>query len=181
MILSKDIKVVSRNIVTTSRGRCMGPIHTYTEKVSYILGMISQGAKVVEVIDGQEIELNELNFDKDNRKPVEVKVQMVPVTSQDSDNESDSKVEESDEDSEGQIEESNEDSEGQVEEDTDESDEDSEGQIEESNEDSEEADQEPQSKEIVNLSSAKKNKKKNKNKNKQQNTQAPTEAIITEE
>ena len=155
MILSKDIKVVSRNIVTTSRGRCMGPIHTYTEKVSYILGMISQGAKVVEVIDGQEIELNELNFDKDNRKPVEVKVQMVPVTSQDSDNESDSKVEESDEDSEGQI--------------------------EESNEDSEEADQEPQSKEIVNLSSAKKNKKKNKNKNKQQNTQAPTEAIITEE
>lgn len=65
---TKFIKVTSRGMVTTSRGRVRTPLKKFKEKVSIILVMIArENATVVEVLpDGREIPLTINNFDKDN-------------------------------------------------------------------------------------------------------------------
>ena len=72
----KKIKVTSRGMVITSRGRVRTPIGPYIENVRNILAMITRNnATVVEVLpDGKEVTLTIQNFDKDNSKaPVEEK------------------------------------------------------------------------------------------------------------
>ena len=66
----KKIKVTSRGMVITSRGRVRTPIGPYTENVRNILAMITRNnATVVEVLpDGKEVTLTIQNFDKDNSK-----------------------------------------------------------------------------------------------------------------
>lgn len=70
--IKKRIKVTSRGMVTTSRGRVRTPIGPYIESVGYISVMIvREKATVVEVLpDGTEVELNIQNFDKDNTKKI---------------------------------------------------------------------------------------------------------------
>ena len=64
----KKIKVTSRGMVITSRGRVRTPIGPYLENVKNILAMITRNnATVVEVLpDGKEVTLTIQNFDKDN-------------------------------------------------------------------------------------------------------------------
>lgn len=64
----KKIKVTSRGMVITSRGRVRTPIGPYIENVRNILAMITRNnATVVEVLpDGKEVTLTIQNFDKDN-------------------------------------------------------------------------------------------------------------------
>ena len=64
----KKIKVTSRGMVITSRGRVRTPIGPYLENVRNILAMITRNnATVVEVLpDGKEVTLTIQNFDKDN-------------------------------------------------------------------------------------------------------------------
>ena len=64
----KRIKVTSRGMVVTSRGRIRTPIGPYIENVRNILAMITRNnATVVEVLpDGKEVTLTIQNFDKDN-------------------------------------------------------------------------------------------------------------------
>ena len=72
----KKIKVTSRGMVITSRGRVRTPIGPYLENVKNILAMITRNnATVVEVLpDGKEVTLTIQNFDKDNSKaPAEEK------------------------------------------------------------------------------------------------------------
>ena len=66
----KKIKVTSRGMVITSRGRVRTPIGPYIENVRNILAMITRNnATVVEVLpDGKEVTLTIQNFDKDNSK-----------------------------------------------------------------------------------------------------------------
>ena len=66
----KKIKVTSRGMVITSRGRVRTPIGPYLENVRNILAMITRNnATVVEVLpDGKEVTLTIQNFDKDNSK-----------------------------------------------------------------------------------------------------------------
>ena len=66
----KKIKVISRGMVITSRGRVRTPIGPYLENVKNILAMITRNnATVVEVLpDGKEVTLTIQNFDKDNSK-----------------------------------------------------------------------------------------------------------------
>ena len=66
----KKIKVTSRGMVITSRGRVRTPIGPYLENVKNILAMITRNnATVVEVLpDGKEVTLTIQNFDKDNSK-----------------------------------------------------------------------------------------------------------------
>ena len=76
---TKKIKIVSKGIVTTSRGRCRTPILTpYVENVNSILSMLTRDkATIVEVLpDKREIELNIYNFSQDNaiRDPITKKV-----------------------------------------------------------------------------------------------------------
>ena len=64
----KKIKVTSRGMVITSRGRVRTQIGPYLENVKNILAMITRNnATVVEVLpDGKEVTLTIQNFDKDN-------------------------------------------------------------------------------------------------------------------
>ena len=64
----KKIKVTSRGMVITSRGRVRTPIGPYIENVRNILAMITRNnATVVEILpDGKEVTLTIQNFDKDN-------------------------------------------------------------------------------------------------------------------
>lgn len=64
----KKIKITSRGMVITSRGRVRTPIGPYLENVKNILAMITRNnATVVEVLpDGKEVTLTIQNFDKDN-------------------------------------------------------------------------------------------------------------------
>lgn len=77
-VKSKMITVTSRGYVRTSRGRVFAPIPSpYREETSVIFQMIAKDdAKVVEHLpNGQKIELNVQNFDRDNSiapKPVKV-------------------------------------------------------------------------------------------------------------
>ena len=66
----KKIKVTSRGMVITSRGRVRTPIGPYLENVKNILAMITRNnATVVEVLpNGKEVTLTIQNFDKDNSK-----------------------------------------------------------------------------------------------------------------
>ena len=66
----KKIKVTSRGMVITSRGRVRTPIGPYIENVRNILAMITRNnATVVEILpDGKEVTLTIQNFDKDNSK-----------------------------------------------------------------------------------------------------------------
>ena len=66
----KKIKVTSRGMVITSRGRVRTPIGPYLENVKNILAMITRNnATVVEILpDGKEVTLTIQNFDKDNSK-----------------------------------------------------------------------------------------------------------------
>ena len=66
----KKIKVTSRGMVITSRGRVRTPIGPYLENVKNIFAMITRNnATVVEVLpDGKEVTLTIQNFDKDNSK-----------------------------------------------------------------------------------------------------------------
>ena len=66
----KKIKVTSRGMVITSRGRVRTPIGPYIENVRNILAMITRNnATVVEILpDGTEATLTIQNFDKDNSK-----------------------------------------------------------------------------------------------------------------
>ena len=73
---TKKIKIVSKGIVTTSRGRCRTPIVSpYIENVNVILTMMTRDkAKIMEVLpDGKEVELNIYNFSQDNTIKPEVK------------------------------------------------------------------------------------------------------------
>lgn len=70
-IQTKRIKITSRGFVNTSRGRCRTPITTpYRESINVILTMLSRdNATIVEVLDnGDEVILNEFNFNQDNSK-----------------------------------------------------------------------------------------------------------------
>lgn len=74
--MKKEIKVTSRGMVFTSRGKCRTPLlYPIVEDTSTIFKMITaQRATVVEVLpDGREIELTPQNFDQDNTNAVEVK------------------------------------------------------------------------------------------------------------
>ena len=74
----KKIKVTSRGMVITSRGRVRTPIGPYIENVRNILAMITRNnATVVEVLpDWKEVTLTIQNFDKDNSKaPAEENIQ----------------------------------------------------------------------------------------------------------
>lgn len=75
--MKKTIKVTSRGMVLTSRGKCRTPLlYPIVEDTGVIFKMITaQRATVVEVLeDGREIELNPQNFDQDNSNaPTEVK------------------------------------------------------------------------------------------------------------
>lgn len=67
--MKKEIKVTSRGMVFTSRGKCRTPLlYPIVEDTSVIFKMITaQRATVVEVLpDGREIELTPQNFDQDN-------------------------------------------------------------------------------------------------------------------
>lgn len=67
--MKKLIKVTSRGIVLTSRGKCRTPFITPVwEDVDIIFQMISaQRATVIEVLNnGEEVTLTPFNFDKDN-------------------------------------------------------------------------------------------------------------------
>ena len=70
--IKKRIKVTSRGVVTTSRGRARSPLGPYLERIGNISVMIvREKATVVEILpDGTEVELNIQNFDKDNTIPV---------------------------------------------------------------------------------------------------------------
>lgn len=77
--MKKEIKVTSRGMVFTSRGKCRTPLlYPIVEDTSTIFKMITaQRATVVEVLpDGREIELTPQNFDQDNTNAVEVKSAM---------------------------------------------------------------------------------------------------------
>lgn len=66
---TKKIKITSRGIVTTSRGRCRTPIATpYVENINTIFNMLTRdNAKVVEILpNGKEVELTIYNFSKNN-------------------------------------------------------------------------------------------------------------------
>lgn len=68
---TKKIKIISKGIVTTSRGRCRTPIAIpYMENTETILSMLTRDkAKIVEVLpSGKEIELTIFNFSQDNSK-----------------------------------------------------------------------------------------------------------------
>lgn len=68
---TKKIKITSKGIVTTSRGRCRTPIAIpYMENTETILSMLTRDkAKIVEVLPtGKEIELTIYNFCQDNTK-----------------------------------------------------------------------------------------------------------------
>lgn len=72
---TKKIKILSKGIVLTSRGRCRTPILTpYVENVNSILSMLTRdNAKIVEVLpDKREVELTIYNFSQDNaaRDPI---------------------------------------------------------------------------------------------------------------
>ena len=72
---TKKIKIVSKGIVMTSRGRCRTPILTpYVENVDSILSMLTRDkAKIVEILpDKREVELTIYNFSQDNviRDPI---------------------------------------------------------------------------------------------------------------
>lgn len=74
--MKKEIKVTSRGMVITSRGKCRTPLlYPIIEDTSVILKMITaQRATVVEVLpDGREITLTPQNFDQDNTNAEEVK------------------------------------------------------------------------------------------------------------
>ena len=74
--MKKEIKVTSRGMVITSRGKCRTPLlYPIMEDTSVILKMITaQRATVVEVLpDGREITLTPQNFDQDNTNAEEVK------------------------------------------------------------------------------------------------------------
>ena len=84
---TKKIKILSKGIVTTSRGRCRTPIATpYSENIDTILSMLSRDkAKIVEVLpSGKEIELTIYNFSQDNtgettpKTPIKVEHVAVP-------------------------------------------------------------------------------------------------------
>lgn len=77
--MKKEIKVTSRGMVFTSRGKCRTPLlYPIVEDTSVILKMITaQRATVVEVLpDGREIELTPQNFDQDNTNATEAKSAM---------------------------------------------------------------------------------------------------------
>lgn len=77
---TKLIRVLDRKVIPTSRGTCRGPIGPYRETYNQILVLISRGYKVVEVLEnGNEIPLDENNFDRDNSNEV-----VVNATSEDS-------------------------------------------------------------------------------------------------
>lgn len=84
--MKKLIKVVSRGMVNTSRGPMITPnTRPFLEDVDSIFRMIAKGAKIIEVLPNKtEIELNERNFNTDNRvkeKPVKVEVKVQePIT-----------------------------------------------------------------------------------------------------
>lgn len=66
---TKKIKIVSKGIVTTSRGRCRTPITSpYVENVNVIFSMLTRdNAKINEVLpNGKEVELTIYNFSQDN-------------------------------------------------------------------------------------------------------------------
>lgn len=68
---TKKIKVISKGIVTTSRGRCRTPIAIpYMENTETILSMLTRDkAKIVEILPtGKEVELTIFNFSQDNSK-----------------------------------------------------------------------------------------------------------------
>lgn len=69
-MMKKKIKIVSRGIVFTSRGRCITPTGIFYESVDSILKMITRDrAKIVEILDDNtQVELTVKNFDKDNSK-----------------------------------------------------------------------------------------------------------------
>lgn len=72
---TKKIKILSKGIVLTSRGRCRTPILTpYVENVNSILSMLTRdNAKIVEILpDKREVELTIYNFSQDNaaRDPI---------------------------------------------------------------------------------------------------------------
>ena len=72
--VKKKIKITSRGIVTTSRGRARTPLGPYMERLGNISAMIiREKATVVELLpDGTEVPLSIQNFDKDTTKPVDV-------------------------------------------------------------------------------------------------------------
>lgn len=72
--VKKKIKITSRGIVTTSRGRARTPLGPYMERLGNISAMIiREKATVVEILpDGTEVPLSIQNFDKDNTKTVNV-------------------------------------------------------------------------------------------------------------
>lgn len=75
---TKLIRILDRKVIPTSRGTCRGPIGPYRETYNQILVLISRGYKVVEVLEnGNEVPLNENNFDRDNSN--EVVVDATPV------------------------------------------------------------------------------------------------------
>ena len=84
--MKKLIKVVSRGMVNTSRGPMITPnTRPFLEDVDSIFRMIAKGAKIIEVLPNKtEVELNERNFNTDNRvkeKPVKVEVKIQePIT-----------------------------------------------------------------------------------------------------
>ena len=76
----KRIKITSRGLVFTSRGRCITPIfRPYVENCETILQMLTRdNATIVEVLDsGEEIKLTVQNFASDNssKQVDEVKVE----------------------------------------------------------------------------------------------------------
>lgn len=85
----KRIKITSRGLVFTSRGRCRTPIlRPYVENCDTILQMLTRdNATIVEVLDnGQEIKLTVQNFASDNSsapvqevKPEPKKEEVKPV------------------------------------------------------------------------------------------------------
>ena len=67
---TKMIRILSRGIVTTSRGRVVGPVlNSYRENVQSIFNMLSQQPTptIVEILkNGREVPLTLTNYDKDN-------------------------------------------------------------------------------------------------------------------
>lgn len=73
---TKKIKITSKGIVVTSRGRCRTPIGTpYMENVNTIFSMLTRDkAKIMEVLpNGKEVELTIYNFSQDNSIKEEIK------------------------------------------------------------------------------------------------------------
>lgn len=85
-IQTKKISILNKNRYYTSRGFVITPVKEYYEELPRILQLISQGAKIEEILpNGTRVPLTEQNFDKDNSYSLKNKKPITPTLSDNAD------------------------------------------------------------------------------------------------